>query len=166
MEETLVFLKEKLVERGFTEHCIPKALDDLSKRNPHVICNKIADELLNEISQLSSLGVTVHHYLHSIHEDIRNFFSYGIKKGDILLVTHCMKGKYFTSVVEFKYEYDGAIIFERPKRTPVEFPPYATIECGNVIAVARIPSGNNVAKRFVVDNDYSLFIKIADKVFS
>lgn len=167
MEElTLPSLIKSFDERGYTPDFIPKEIDAIATLYPHnIVCNKMRKRFLDALVAQDSLQIAAEKMFGLIHPDVDDFFKNGIKKGEMLLVTHCMNSKQFTSVVEFTYEYKGAIIFEK-KRVSKEFNRYANIECSNVIALAKIPLGKHVAKRFVVDNDYSLFSKIAHRIFT
>jgi len=166
MENNIVdYCKEKLRAINCTALLIPAEIENLARKNPNIICNELTEELATAIIKKDSLLLrAICEFGDMANASVINLLHNVVKKGDPILIHHYRDKNYFTSVIKLKYIYDSLIIYEIPKGFVKLCQRYGGIERNNIVAIAKIPEAKKVAKRYVLDNDHSIFLKIASRI--
>jgi hypothetical protein len=148
--------KDKLRAHGRTRLLIPEPIEDLSMQYPGIICNDITQEMavaiLNEdiflVKALTHLGGL-------INDDIHNFLS-EVSKQEPIMIHHFAKGSYLTSIVQFKYDWNGTIVSEH----------HGAIGCENVIAITRVFPMTQFLTKPLHDNSHKVFTALAKRMWA
>ena len=166
MENNIVdYCKEKLRAINCTALLTPVEIENLARKNPNIICNELTEELATAIIKKDLLSLRVICEFGSmVNTSISNLLDKVVKKGDLMLIHHYRDKNYFTSVIKLKYICDSLIIYETPKGCIKLYQKYGGVERNNIIAIARIPETKKVARRYVLDNNHSIFLKIASRI--
>lgn len=146
--------KEKLRTIGHTALLIPESIEELARRYPHIICNDLTEEMATAIVSGDILLINGLAELGGLINNILHCFVGEIPKGETVMVHHHKNNYYLTSIVIFKYHWDGTIVCENDE----------TIECNNIIAITKVPAMKEMMKRSIRDDQHKVFTILVKKM--
>jgi hypothetical protein len=137
---------------------IPLIIESAAALNPKIVCNELTESIARAILEKDAFTLKAFALTNSlVHPSVYQLLRSAQEK-DILAIHHLHDDRYYTSVIRFKYLYDGAIIYTKPDCTAKPF--HGNIESNNIIAIAKIPEDPYVQKRHQLDDSHEAFVRL------